>query len=160
MVLLSPDNELREAEGKRNALLGIYAALTVVFAAAVMLLLLSSGLQYLLPMTINILLTLLYGWYSVWFWNVVFRSADCRLRLARSMAKAVPGREYLTWQSEGERRSYRGVLLYEETFSTPDGKMRQIMSPCPLALPQTLLEVTVCAGVLCDWREVSADERL
>lgn len=158
MTVIWTTEQAQQAEKKRRSMLFVFCALSACFLAAVLLLLFLSAEQYAVNLTANILLTVAYGWYAVWFLNVAYRDARMRCKLCRSMANALPQKEYLVFCGEGAPRSYQGVEMYELHFADQSGNPRQVMSFAPADLAPATYLVCTSANVLTACCEVTDEE--
>ena len=102
------------AERRKKTLLTVYIVVAIAFVAAVLLLLFLSTDHYTPFMIGDILISIAFGFYSIWFFTVQFDCAVKRYRFLNKVVNALQEREY-------------GVFLREEDEMTIDGVEMRIL---------------------------------
>jgi len=102
------EEERGAAEKRKKTLLAVYIAVAAVYVAAALLLLFLSPDGYVPYLVGDIVLTVSFGFYSLYFFTVAYDFAVKKCKLMEKMLSALPEREY-------------GVFIAEEDAITTDG---------------------------------------
>ena len=103
------------AERKKKLLLALYVAIACVYVVGAVLLLVFSSDSYIPYLIADILFTIAFGFYSIYFFTVAYSYAVREYRLLEKMLGALEEREY-------------GVFLREEAPLTVEGlEMRSFL---------------------------------
>lgn len=143
------EEDLKAAVSARKRLGALYAALCPLYLAAVLVLFFLSPHAYTWYMVGNILLTLLFGGYSVYFFTVRFFDARCYEKYVERVVNAISAKEYGVFLRREGTVTKEGVS-FEALIFTVRGDEREILS-VKRDLPFTAGEkyvLEVSAGVL------------
>ena len=113
-MILHYEEERASAERKKKFLLTVYIVVACVFVAVALLLLFLSSERYTIFMIADILVSIAFGFYSIWFFTVRYDDAVKRYRLLYKVDCALEEREY-------------GVFLREEDAMTIDGVQMRVL---------------------------------
>ena len=121
MILVREEDRL-QAETKRKRLLITYIAVACLFVAAVLLLFLLSSEEYKPFMVVTILISIAFGWYTIFFFSVQFDFARKREHLITKVLSALPEREYGVFVKELDSMTYEGVEMRTLRFRVLDSE--------------------------------------
>ena len=116
MIFLTEEDRL-QAERKKKRLFILFIAVTCVFVAAALLLLLRSTDRYLPFMIADIVITVAYGWFAVYFFTVAYDFAVKNSRFLDRVLGALPEKEYGIFLREEEKKTIDGVEMRIFLFS-------------------------------------------
>lgn len=154
-MILVREEERGKAEQGKKKLLAVYITVACLFVAAALLLLFLSPDGYTPYMIGDILLTIAFGFYSVFFFSVQY---DCAVKKYRLLAKAfaaLPEKEYGVFLGEKDVMTYEGVEMRTLVFRLHDGERDLHLFQGEIALKEGekyLLEIRV--GVLTEIKEI------
>ena len=116
-MILVREEERKEAERKRKKMLFAYILVACVYAATALLLLFLSPDRYLPFLIGNVVLTVVFGFFSIYFFTVGYDLAAKRAKLLDKISSALAERNYGVFLREEERMTVEGlemrVLLLE-----------------------------------------------
>ncbi|HAE88532.1 MAG TPA: hypothetical protein DCG79_01520 [Clostridiales bacterium] len=128
-MILVREEERDKAEQGKKKLLAVYITVACLFVAVALLLLFLSPDGYKPYMIGDILLTIAFGFYSVFFFSVQFDHTVKEYRLLDRVFAAHPEKEYGVFLGEKEVRTYEGVemrtLLFRVLGSERDIRLFQ-----------------------------------
>lgn len=110
-MILIREEDRAQAEGKRKRLLTIYIAIACVFLIAALLLLFLSPDEYKPYMAVTIVISIVFGCYSVFFFSVQYDLVKKRSRLLEKVLSALPEREYAVFLKELDIITYEGLEM-------------------------------------------------
>ena len=113
-MILVREEERARAEQSKKRLLAVYIGGACLYVAAALLLLFLSPDHYTPFLIGDILLSIAFGFYSVWFFTVRYDCAVKRYRFLNKISNALQEKEY-------------GVYLREEEMMTIDGVEMRIL---------------------------------
>ena len=108
-MIFGYEEECAQAEKVKKKLLTVYIAVAAAFVAAVLLLLFLSTDHYTPFMVANILLSIAFGFYSVWFFTVKYDFAVKRYRFLNKVSNALEEKEFAVFLKEEEMMTIDGV---------------------------------------------------
>ena len=114
MILVREEDRL-QAERKRKKLLFSYVAIAVVYAVVALSLLFLSPDAYRLY-----LVTIAFGFYSIFFFSVAYDDATKMSRLLDKIDRALSEKEYGVFVKEEESKTIEGVLMRILLFRVRD----------------------------------------
>ena len=110
MILLKETDGIL-AERRKKKFLILYIAIACAYAAVALLLLFLSPDGYLPYMIGDILLTIAFGFFSIFFFTVLYDEAGKRSRLYDKVLSALSEREYGVFLKEEEPKTVDGVSM-------------------------------------------------
>ena len=110
-MILIRDEERKQAEDKKRKMLSAYVAIACVCVAAVLLLLLLSPDRCVPFLVGDIVLSIAFGFYSIYFFTVSYDLAVKRSKLLDKIAAAMPERHYAVFLREEERMTVEGLEM-------------------------------------------------
>ena len=108
-MIFGYEEECAQAEKVKKKLLTVYIAVAAAFVAAVLLLLFLSTDHYTPFMVANILLSIAFGFYSVWFFTVKYDFAVKKYRFLNKVSNALEEKEFAVFLKEEEMMTIDGV---------------------------------------------------
>jgi len=110
-MILIREEERAEAERRKKRLLIAYVAAACLFVAASLLLLLLSPVRYKLFLLGDILLSILFGFGSIYFFTIVFDFVSKRSKLLDKLAAAMTDKEYGVFLREEDKMTVEGLEM-------------------------------------------------
>ena len=110
-MILIREEERSAAERTKKKMLTVYIAAACIYVAAALLLLFFSSDHYTIWMIADILLTIAFGFGSVYFFTVVYDLAVKRSKLLDKIASALEEREYGVFLREEEKMTVECVEM-------------------------------------------------
>ena len=110
-MILVREEEREIAERKKKRLFALYVIIACLFVTAALLLLFLSPDGYKPYMIVTIVLSIVFGCYSVFFFTVQYDLAVKRYRLLNKVFSALTEREYGVFQGEADEVTYEGVEM-------------------------------------------------
>ena len=121
MILIREEDRL-QAEGRQKKQLILYVAVACAYVAAALLMLFLSPEGYKPLMVLTIILTVAFGWYTIFFFSVQYDLAVKRARLLGKVLSALPEREYGVFIKEVDVMTYEGVEMRTLRFRVLDSE--------------------------------------
>lgn len=157
-MILVREEDRTAAEKRKKRSIAAYIVLAAVYLAAALLLLFLSPDRYTLFMIGDILLTVLFGFFSVFFFTVFYDDVVKKYRLYDKVLSALVEREYGIFLKEEEKKTIDGVPMRILIFRVADTEERELhLLSGEIALEKEkryLLEIR--AGVLTEIGEAYA----
>lgn len=159
MILVREEDFLR-ADNKRKRLLASYIVIACLFVAAALLLLFLSPDEYVPYMVGTILLSVTFGFYSIFFFSVWFDAVKKRSKILDKVLSALPEREYGVYIKELDVMTYEGVEMRTLRFSIlgDERNVHYLQGDFPLVQGETY-EIEIRAGVLYEIVSMRKDEK-
>ena len=110
-MILIREEDFREAEARKKKLLKLYIVIACVYAVSALLLLFLSPDRYTICMIADILLTIAFAFYSIFFFTVSYDLAVKRYRLLDKVLSALSEREYGIFMREDAAMTYEGLEM-------------------------------------------------
>lgn len=110
-MILIREEERENAEKRKNRLLAVYIVVACLYVAAALLLLFLSPDGYKPYMVVTIVISIVFGFYSVFFFSVQYDCVVKKYRLLNKVFSALPEREYGVFVKETEPLTYEGVEM-------------------------------------------------
>jgi len=120
-----------QTRNKRKKLLALYVSVSVLWLVLCVCNLLFSKENYTPYLITNIVLTIFYGWFSVFFFTVSFASVNALCKLQKAMCNATEKEEILTFEEEKEDRTQNTLILKVYSFTAEKSK-RELLSFTPI----------------------------
>ncbi|MBO4572611.1 MAG: hypothetical protein J5762_02445 [Clostridia bacterium] len=119
---LSPEALFVGEKARLKKLLTIFVVVAILWAGvSVTLLLLSKGRQYLWFMVADMVISVAFGWYAVWFFTNPYRDGKNLLSLYRRMSASAETTETGVCESVDEHTK-ENILSYRVTALTGGGE--------------------------------------
>lgn len=158
-MILIREEERGIAERKKKKLLVVYVAIACLFVTAALLLLFLSPDGYKPYMAITIVLSAVFGCYSVFFFSVQYDLTVKRYRLLEKVFSALSEREYAVFLKEGETITYEGIemrtLLFE--IEGTEREVHLLQGEADLQVGDKYL-IEIHAGVLVEIGEANEEK--
>ena len=119
-MILIREEDREAAERKKKILLFLFIALACLYVAAALLLLLLSPDDYLPFLIADIVISIAFGWYAVYFFTVSYDYAVKNSRLLDKVLAALPHKEYGVYLREEEKKTIEGIEMRIFLFSVED----------------------------------------
>ena len=119
-MTLIREEDRRQAERLRKKLLAIYIVIACVYLVSVLLLILLSPDAYKPFMVGTIVLTIAFGWYSIFFFSVQYDLVRKREKVLDKVLAALPEKEYGIFLKELDAMTYEGVEMRTLRFRVID----------------------------------------
>ena len=119
-MILIREEDRDEAERRKKKLLVLYIVTACLYAASALLLLFLSPDKYLSFMIADMVLTIAFGCWSVFFFSVMYDLAVKRNRLLDKVLSALAEREYGVFLKEESPMTYEGLEMRILTFRVRD----------------------------------------
>ena len=148
-MILVREEERARAEQSKKKLLAVYIGVACLYVAAALLLLFLSPDGYVPFMIADIIVTIAFGCYSIFFFSVQYDYALKKYRLLEKVFSAIPEKEYGVFRREAEPITYEGVMMRTLCFEMLGNERAVHVTEEQLALTKGqkyLLEIH--AGVL------------
>ena len=110
MILIREEDRI-EAERQRKRLLLAYIAVACLYVVAALLLLFLSPDRYKLFLAGDILLSVLFGFASIYFFTIVYDFAKKRSKLLDKISGALTEKEYGVFLREEDRMTIEGLEM-------------------------------------------------
>ena len=110
-MILVREEEREQAERKKKRLLTLYIVVACLYVAAALLLLFLSPDKYLPFMIVDMVLTVAFGFFSIFFFTVPYDLAVKRYRLLNKVFTALSEREFGVFLREENPLTYEGVEM-------------------------------------------------
>ena len=153
-MILVREEEREQAEQRKKRLLASYIVVACLYVAVALLLLFLSPDGYKPYMIVTIVLSIAFGFYSVFFFSVQYDCAVKKYRLLNKVFSALPEREYGIFVMEIEPITYEGEEMRVLRFNILGSERDVHLFNGGLSLREGekyLLEIH--AGVLVEVRE-------
>ena len=119
---ISPETLLSAEKARTKKKTEIFVGFAVVWAGvSVAILLLSKGKDYLWYMIADMLLSVAFGWYAVWFFTNPYRDSKNLERLLKTMLASAEVKESGVVEKVAEHTK-EALFLYCVTVKTSDGE--------------------------------------
>ena len=104
----------------------IFLILSVCWLTITLSLLLISKRPYLVYLLINILITILYGFYGVYFFSIIYKLKKETVNFLKKIDNGIIEKEYAVYVKKLEDEKIGNLVIHVYMFNSLDGKERKL----------------------------------